>query len=150
MPKDNDVKPDAKVEGIQAGAVPVAIHSKEPPAPADKRDFGRQFMGTLKRIMEDVSTLEVATYVTYGDEKGEITLNVSGSEYSAYLQAYTKISLDADTIALLPVKEQDDDIVVRQELYDIHQEHVEMAKQTRQEMISALLGAIGSVLSVFD
>lgn len=136
------------VEGKKS-QVPKVTRPTTPPPEADKTSFATQFMGSLKRIMEDVTTLDVATYVTYGDEEGEIKVEVAGSEYPAYLQAYTRISLDADTIALLPAKKQGEDIVVREELYDIHMEHVEQAKATRQAMLDSMFGAIGSVLKIF-
>lgn len=118
--------------------------------PVRPSTFGESFFGTLKHLIEDVTTLEVATYMTYGDQEGDITVEVGDSSYKAVLQAYTKISLDADTIVLLPAKkEAKEEIVIRQELYDIHQQYVRMAKETRQEMVAAMLGAIGSVMNVF-
>jgi hypothetical protein len=116
---------------------------------AEPKEFGKKFLGTLKKLIEDVTTLEVATYVTYGEQTGDITVKVDEKDYKAELQAYTKISLDADTIALLPAKKQDQEIIVREELYDIHKEHVAMAKETREAMLKTMLDAIGSVLDVF-
>jgi hypothetical protein len=122
---------------------------KKKPAPVQPETFGQSFMGTLKHLLQDASELEVVTYVTYGDQAGEITLDVRGANYQAVLQAYTKISLDADTVVLLPARQEDQEIVVHQELYDIHKQHVEMAQRTRQEMITAMLNAVSSVMNVF-
>lgn len=138
-----------ETEGTEETKAITVTRSSEAPPAASPNDFGSQFMGTLKKIMADLTSLEVATYVTYGDEAGEITVEVEGSSYPAYLQAYTKISLDADTIALLPAKKQGEDIVVRGELYDIHMEHVEQAKATRQAMLDSMFKAISSVLEIF-
>lgn len=118
---------------------------KKSPEPVEKQAFIQSFLGTLKRLVEDITSLEVATYVTYGDQEGEITVEVGSKGYTAILQAYTKISLDADTVVLLPVKKENQDLTVRQDLYEIHKQHLEMAKQTRQEMLSTLLNALPSI-----
>ena len=122
-----------------------------------QEDFMGRFWATAKKMLDDVLTLEVATYTTTGKGEGDIILTVeadkggsqssSGStiqskDYHATLQAYTKIKLDADTLALLPVSEE---YVLRKEIYDIHKEHVQLAQKTRQEMVAAILNAAASL-----
>lgn len=118
-----------------------------------KEDVRDSFLDALKRILDDVTSLEVTTYVTTSEQEGPITLTVESARdadnklipYKAQLAAHTKIKLDADTLALLPVTQ---DFVVRKEVYDIHKEHVKMAQETRQAMVGALLEAASKLTNL--
>ncbi len=115
---------------------------------ATREEFGLSFWGTLKHLIEDVTTLEVATFTTQGDDKGEVALSVQEQVYHAHLQAYTKISLDADTVLMLPARMDGENHVIDHAIYDLHMEHVNMAKQTRQEMLKAMLDAVAGLTKV--
>lgn len=126
----------------------------KPAAPeTDKETFQKRFLGTLTHILEDVTTLEVATYSTTGtgqvSGEGDIPLTIGNHIYQAHLQAYTCIKLDADTVLVLPGTTEGSNLVINQSVYNLHLKHIELAKQTRQEMISAMLGAISNVANIF-
>jgi hypothetical protein len=115
---------------------------------ADTEQVKSNFWDSLAKLLDDLTSLEVATYVTYDGMQSPVTIDVKAIKTPALLQAYTKFDLDADTTALLPVKKTGDELEIRDAVLRVHETHVKTALETRAKFIEALLKAIPDVLQL--
>ncbi len=106
------------------------------------QEFASALSGALQHAVQDISSLEVATYVS--EDIGEVRYE-NGHFTGAQLRALTRISFSGDTLLCLP----EDGGKVDQALWTIHAEMVQKALVNRSEMlkaaISAAVGLIGGL-----
>ncbi|MCP4396316.1 MAG: hypothetical protein GY801_03260 [bacterium] len=99
---------------------------------------------TLKRSVDNVSSLEVAIYVS--DDMSNVKYDVGTKQFTGNvkLRSLTRIDLDGDTIACLPEKDEEID----RDLWKIHMDMVQQAQAYRTELLKALTSVVTGVLGV--
>jgi hypothetical protein len=104
------------------------------------QQFADKLGQTLQKIVDEVTTLEVSTYVSE---------DMSGVEYkegkfagSAQLRAVTRVTLDGDLQVVVPVKDGEIDAA----LLAVHAEMLKQAQINRAEMLKAAVSAASSLL----
>jgi len=142
------VAPEADAEATSFGLIDrIMGKPKDPdtaaPAPDDGSGTLRGFLAklgtTIQSALTDMTTLEVSTYTTSDLQ----SIDVQGDQVrGAKRRAYTRISLDGDTIVCVP---EDDDGVVDRELFDIHQATVKQAQAARTQLLRTIVQAAGSL-----
>ncbi|MEM9456887.1 MAG: hypothetical protein AAGF11_22100 [Myxococcota bacterium] len=104
------------------------------------RGFVSKLGQRISDALTDMSTLDVKTYVT--TDMSRMTVE-DGEVAGADLRAYTRVSLDGDTIACVPERDGEIDTAV----LEIHMRMVQQAQQARadlmQTMIQAATGLVG-------
>jgi hypothetical protein len=103
---------------------------------ASLQTFADNLGKTLTRVVEDVSTLEVTTYVSQ-DMAGAVD-DLSKRE----LRAFTRIKMDGDTEVIVPQTSGKID----RELWEIHLSMVQQAQANRAEMMKAAAAAATGLL----
>lgn len=96
--------------------------------------FIAKLHATISRALDDLTSLEVSTYVT--DDMSGVFIE-DGRVIGAGLRAYTRVALEGDTIACVP--EQGGE--VDQGLFEIHGKLVKQAQEARCELIRAIVDA---------
>jgi hypothetical protein len=115
-------------------------------------DVKTNFWDSLASLLDDLTSLEVATFTTTGgimlpDIKDSLDkLNATGA--TLQLQAYSHFDLDQDTKVILPVKQVGDDLVVQEAILNIHEKHVTTALAQRSAMIASMLKAITDIVNL--
>ena len=106
------------------------------------QQFSEKLCETLKKAIDDVSSLEVATYVS--DDMSTVTYDFKTGQFTgtAKLRALTHIKLDGDTMICVPEKEG----VVDQALWAIHADMVKQAQTHRAELLKTLASVATGVL----
>ena len=106
------------------------------------QQFSEKLCETLKKAIDDVSSLEVATYVS--DDMSTVTYDFKTGQFTgtAKLRALTHIKLDGDTMLCVPEK----DGVVDQALWTIHADMVKQAQTHRAELLKTLASVATGVL----
>ena len=142
----------ASAPATAGGAAPPPILG---PAPAEAQtDYGitdslkqvqgnvqeliNKLMETLKQVMDDITSLEIKTYVSDDVsgakyEKGEFT--------NAQLRAITRISLDGDVLNVVPESGGELD----RALWEVHLAMVQQAQANRAEMLKTAVSLLGSL-----
>jgi hypothetical protein len=97
-----------------------------------------KLMETLKQVMDDITSLEIKTYVSDDVsgakyEKGEFT--------NAQLRAITRISLDGDVLNVVPESGGELD----RALWEVHLAMVQQAQANRAEMLKTAVSLLGSL-----
>ncbi len=97
-----------------------------------------KLMETLKQVMDDITSLEIKTYVSDDVsgakyEKGEFT--------NAQLRAITRISLDGDVLNVVPESGGELD----RALWEVHLSMVQQAQANRAEMLKTAVALLGSL-----
>lgn len=93
---------------------------------------------TLGKALDEATTLEVSTYVA--DDLGATRFE-GGKVVGGELRAYTRVSLDGDTVVCLPKAESERD----QQLLDMHAAMVRHAQQARADLLATLVQAASSL-----
>jgi len=126
---DEEPAPDASAPEAQVGVV----------------DSLKGFVGKLGRTisgaLEDMTSLEVQTY-SASDMKSIFV--EQGHLLGAQLRAYTRISLDGDTIVCLPERDGEID----REVLEIHQAAVKQAQEARAELMRTIVAAATSLFGL--
>jgi hypothetical protein len=144
--------------GDQAPAIPAAPAAPFPPAPASDEavDYGikesldqvktkvnalvHQLVDTLKQVVDDVTSLEVKTYLS--DDLSAVQYQRETREFSnAQLRAMTRINLDGDVLNVVPESAGELD----QALWQVHLSMVEQAQNSRAKMLETAVGLLGSL-----
>ncbi|MCP4165202.1 MAG: hypothetical protein GY759_04820 [Chloroflexi bacterium] len=99
--------------------------------------FADQLGNVMAKAVDDASSLEVRTYVS--DDLSQVTADV---ENAAILRAFTRISIDGDTVVCVPEQEGDID----GDLWSIHLDTVKQAQSNRADMLKAAAAAATSLL----
>jgi hypothetical protein len=108
-------------------------------------DTLKKLADSLAKFADNISTLEVVTYTS--DRLEDVTSNVGDSSplkrfTNASPRAWTRISLDGDTVICVPTEAGEID----QSLWEIHVTTVQQAQTNRTEMIKAAAEVIASLL----
>lgn len=96
---------------------------------------------TISDALVDMTTLDVKTYVATEDMSA-ITVGASGQLEGAQLRAYTRISLDGDTIVCVPERDGEIDDAV----FEIHKSMVAQAQAARTELMKTIVQAAASLV----
>jgi hypothetical protein len=95
----------------------------------------------LSEALDDASSLEISTYVA-GDLAGAKFENRKMT--NAELRAFTRISMDGDTVVCLPKKDGEVDT----EVWDIHMQMVKQAQESRAEFMKTIVSAAASLANI--
>ena len=97
---------------------------------------------TLERAVDDLTSLEVATYTA--DDLTSVRSDAAGGGFGAQarLQAITRITLDGDTAVVVPGGGAVDPAI-----WTLHTQMVERAQADRAELIRTVVSAAASLLS---
>jgi hypothetical protein len=105
------------------------------------QQFADKLGAFLSQAIQDAASLEVATYTSE---------NLTGVEYQqgkfvgpAELRALTRINVDGDTSAVVPVQKGE----IEQELWAVHLEMVRQAQSGRNELLKTAVSALASLAS---
>jgi hypothetical protein len=108
-------------------------------------DSLKEFVGKLGRTisgaLEDMTSLEVQSY-SASDMKSIFV--EQGHLLGAQLRAYTRISLDGDTIMCVPERDGEID----KEMLEIHQATVKQAQEARAELMRTIVQAATSLFGL--
>jgi hypothetical protein len=139
------------------GAAPSAPPpSPQPDAPAGEVDYGIkesldevrskvqrlvvQLVDTLKQVVDDVSSLEVKTYVS--EELSAVKYDHAQRQFSgAQLRAMTRINLDGDVLNVVPESNGEPDLA----LWQMHLGMVEQAQSSRAKLLETAVGLLSSL-----
>jgi hypothetical protein len=107
---------------------------------ANVQELIEKLTQTLKQVMDDVTSLEVRTYIS--DDLAGVKYDYTAREFSgAKLRAMTRISLDGDTLNCVP----DRGGRVDTDLWQIHLSMVQQAQASRAEMLKTAMSLLGSL-----
>ena len=114
--------------------------------------FTRDLARKAESFVEDISTLEVRTFTTPGNEimalaGEELQLDEVNPAGPLQLRAYTKVDFDADTTICLPMDANDQ---VDRSVWDMHQAMVSQALQSRETMMRSMGDALASALDALQ
>jgi hypothetical protein len=106
-------------------------------------DSLRGFVGKLgekiSEALSNMSTLEVTTYVA---KDMSATRVEGGKVIGAELRAYTRVSLDGDTVAVVPERDGEIDRAA----LELHTALVQQAQKARAEMLETIIHAATSLV----
>jgi hypothetical protein len=107
------------------------------------QEFAVKLGESLKRAIDDVSSLEVSTYVS--DNMTGVTYDSASGQFAgtAKLCALTRINLDGDTLVCIPERDGEID----QAVWAIHTDMVQRAQAHRAELLKAAVSAATGLLS---
>jgi hypothetical protein len=114
--------------------------------------FTRDLARKAESFVEDISTLEVRTFTTPGNEimalaGEELKLDAVNPSGPLQLRAYTKVDFDSDTTICLPMDANDQ---VDRSVWDMHQAMVSQALQSRETMMRSMGDALASALDALQ
>jgi hypothetical protein len=106
--------------------------------------FADKLGESLKKIIDNASSLEVSTYVS--DDMTGVTYDLNTGQFTgtAKLRALTRINFDGDTLICVPEKEGEID----KNLWTIHADMVQRAQTQRAEMVKAVASAATGLLNI--
>lgn len=100
----------------------------------------QQLTDTLKQALDDVTSLEVRTYVS--DDLTGVTYDSKTRAFAnAKLRALTRIGLDGDTLNVVPEKSGKVDT----DLWQVHLAMVQQAQTNRAEMLKTAASLLGTL-----
>lgn len=107
------------------------------------QDLVNKLVDTLKQAVDDVTSLEVKTYVS--DELSDVKYNAANREFvGAQLRALTRINLDGDTLNVVPERDGE----LNQTLWQAHVSVVEQAQTSRAKMLETAVNLLVSLKSL--
>jgi len=110
---------------------------------AKVQDLVHALVDTLKQAVDDVTSLEVKTYVS--DDLSAVKYNSTARDFGeAELRAMTRINLDGDTLNVVPASAGELD----QALWHVHLSMVEQAQTSRARMLETAVGLLVSLKSL--
>lgn len=106
--------------------------------------FADKLGESLKKAIDNASSLEVSTYVS--DDMTGVTYDLNTRQFTgtAKLRALTRINFDGDTLICVPEKEGEID----KNLWAIHADMVQRAQTQRIEMVKAVASAATDLLNI--
>jgi len=148
---------DAKAPNAPATSAPVAApgtevsfglfgggaKAGEPSGPGPFQEFLRKMGEFLSKTLDDVTTLEVDTWVSTDMEK--VTYE-DGKYAGASLRASTRILVDGDTKLCVP---RGEDGKVDTELWEIHKEAVREAQEARAQLVRTAIDAAKGLVGLW-
>ncbi len=102
--------------------------------------FADKLGQTLQKAIDDVTGLEVSTYVS--EDMSGVTYESGKFGGSAQLRAMTHVTIDGDTLVCVPLKDGEVDAGV----LAVHLEMVKQAQANRAEMIKTVISAATDLL----
>ena len=101
------------------------------------QQFADKLGESLKKAFEDVSTLQVSTYVS--DNMAGVTYNSAAGQFTGpvKLRALTHIKMDGDTVVCVPGGGAEIDKTI----WEIHSDMVQKAQTHRTELLKAVVSA---------
>ncbi|MBP7692118.1 MAG: hypothetical protein KA764_09390 [Anaerolineales bacterium] len=100
----------------------------------------QQLTRTLKQALDDVTSLEVRTYVS--DDLAGVQYDAQTRAFAnAKLRAMTRVNLDGDTLNVVPEKSSKVDA----DLWNVHLAMVQQAQTNRAEMLKTAATLLGSL-----
>lgn len=108
---------------------------------ASLQQFASKLSVTLSRALDDITSLEVATYVS--DEMSQVKYE-NGQFSGAKLRALARIKLDGDTLVCVPEEEGE----INRELWDIHLDMVKQAQEARTELLKTAVTAAAGLVNI--
>jgi hypothetical protein len=142
-PPTDSISSSAQSEGSKPDAVDYGIFDSLKQAQGllvnALQQFAENLSGVLKKTAQDISTLEVATYVS--DNPGA-TVFENGKFTGAELRLLTRMSFAGDAAVCVPAVLHEIDETVRK----IHADMVESAISNRAEMLNTAVTAITAVI----
>lgn len=121
-------RPEGAPEGAPEGGVVDAL-----------KGFVAKLGHTISSALADMSNLDVKTYVA----RDMSTIAVEGGQlHGAELRAYTRISLDGDTIVCVPERDGELD----KALFELHLGMVARAQEARTELMKTIIHAASSLV----
>jgi len=102
--------------------------------------FADKLGKTLEKAIDDVTSLEVATYVS--EDMSGVTVDAGRFGGSAHLKARTRVTIDGDTQVVVPVSEGQIDMA----LWDIHLKTIQQAQANRLELLKTVISAATDLL----
>jgi hypothetical protein len=110
---------------------------------AKVQDLVQALVDTLKQAVDDVTSLEVKTYVS--DDLSAVKYNSTARDFGeAELRAMTRIRLDGDTLNVVPASAGELD----QALWHVHLSMVEQAQTSRARMLETAMALLVSLKSL--
>ncbi|MGQ0600514.1 MAG: hypothetical protein ACT4QE_02315 [Anaerolineales bacterium] len=107
------------------------------------QDLVNALVDTLKQAVDDITSLEVKTYVS--EDLSAVKYNSAAREFAgAQLRAMTRINLDGDTVNVVPESAGELD----QALWHVHLTMVEQAQTSRTKMLETAVGLLMSLKSL--
>jgi len=104
------------------------------------QDLMKKLMDTLNQVVDDLTSLEVKTYVSRDME--EVKYDAKTRDFTnAELRAMTRIQLDGDTLNVVPERSGEID----EKLWAIHESMVNQAQSSRAEMLKTAVGLLSSL-----
>jgi hypothetical protein len=130
-------------EGVSFGLFSKSTPSDDEPKQPGMIDSLRGFVGKLgekiSEALSNMSTLEVTTYVA----KDMSAVRVEGGKViGAELRAYTRVSLDGDTVAVVPERDGEIDRAA----LELHTAMVQQAQKARAELLETIIHAATSLV----
>lgn len=116
------------------------------------RDTVTSIKDALSKTLTDLSSLEIRTYTCDSlDDIGEYDSKTKSFSGETRLQAYTRISMDGDSVTVVPQhpgtdREEPAAPAINERLWEIHNTNVQQALENRQAFIKNLLEAPGSLM----
>jgi hypothetical protein len=106
------------------------------------QQFADKLGESLKTAIDEVTSLEVATYVS--DDMVEVTYDAEKRQFTgtAKLRALTRINFDGDTLVCVPEREG----AIDQALWALHTDMVQRARAHRAELLKAAVSAATGLL----
>jgi len=105
------------------------------------RGFVAKLGQKISAVLDDMTTLDVRTYVIEGAKQIDAP---AGSSGNAQLRAHTQIKLDGDTIVCIPERDGEIDTA----LLEIHFRVVEQAQAARVELMKTIVHAAASLVGI--
>lgn len=108
------------------------------------QEFGEKLTDVMKRLMTDVTTLDVSTYVS--NDMGNVTYDAGKGEFTGAAKpwARTIIKLDGDIQHCFPAGEIDPTLL------SIHKDTIEQAMQQRDQMFTTIRDVTKDVLKMLN
>ncbi len=138
LPPANPPAPSASGASFDASVESFGITDSLKQVQGNVQELINKLMETLKQVMDDITSLEIKTYVSEDVsgakyEKGEFT--------NAQLRAVTRVSLDGDVLNVVPESGGELD----RALWEVHLAMVQQAQANRAEMLKTAVSLLGSL-----
>jgi hypothetical protein len=105
------------------------------------QQFVNKLSATLSRALDDITSLEIATYVS--DDMAQVKYE-NGQFSGASLRAVTRVKLDGDTLLCVPVEDGEVDA----DLWKIHLDMIREAQISRTELLKTAVSAASGLINL--
>ena len=145
-PTTGDAPSAVQAPGLAASAAPPvgygALGDARAQVLAALQQFATGLSQSLKRVIDDATTLEVTTYTS---ERLEAVTYAEGKVVGARLRAVTRIRYQGNTLVCVP----ETDGKVDDAIWSLHKETVKMAQEHHTEIVKTALSSASGLLDLF-